>query len=95
VRASGLAFTRPWPARYEMSLLLERDAARPYEARGWFRRDEPGALLEASYDPNYTGTFIELKIGEPPVFLQLPAGMLGEAASRLPLPASPRANSGP
>jgi hypothetical protein len=61
-------------------------SARAYEAPGWFRpASEPGALLQAGYDPNYTGTFIELVVGEPPVFIQLSADMLGEGLARLPL----------
>ena len=58
--------------------------ARAYEAPGWFRpASEPGTVLQAAYDPNYTGTFIEMEVGEPPVFIQLPAALLGEGASRL------------
>lgn len=61
--------------------------ARTYEAPGWYRpQSEPAALLQAAYDPNYTGTFVELVVGEPPVFLQLPADLLGAAVlARLPL----------
>jgi hypothetical protein len=58
--------------------------ARAYEPSGWFRYDEPGTLVQARYDPNYTGTFVELEIGEPPVFLQLPAALLAAAEPRLP-----------
>ena len=67
-------------------------SARTYEAPGWVApMSQPGTLLRASYDPNYTGTFVELSIGDPPVFLQLPLALLGEDASRLPLesPVSP------
>lgn len=61
-------------------------AARAYEAPGWFKPpQEPGALLQAAYDPNYTGKFIEMEIGSPPVFLQLPAYILGDALARLRL----------
>ncbi len=61
-------------------------SARAYEAPGWFRpASAPGALLQAGYDPNYTGTFIELVAGDPPVFIQLSADMLGEGLARLPL----------
>ena len=63
--------------------------ASTYEAPGWFTPpSEPGAVLQAGYDPGYTGTFVELVVGEPPVFLQLPESLLGEGMSRLPL--SPR-----
>jgi hypothetical protein len=66
----------PWPAVR---------AAHEFEAPGWFRPpSEPGALLQAGYDPNYTGTFIEMEIGDEPVFVQLPEAMLGEAVGRLP-----------
>jgi hypothetical protein len=61
-------------------------SARAYEAPGWFRpASAPGALLQFGYDPNYTGTFIELVVGEPEVFIQLSADMLGEGLARLPL----------
>lgn len=60
--------------------------ARTYEAPGWFKpASEPGTILQVGYDPNYTGTFVELAIGDPPVFIQLPAEILGEAMSLLPL----------
>ena len=58
--------------------------ARVYEAPGWFRpASEPGKVLQVAYDPNYTGTFVEMEVGEPPVFIQLPVGILGEEAERL------------
>lgn len=62
--------------------------ARSFEAPGFFRTNrDSGAQVQVNYDPNYTGTYIEMEIGEPPVFLQLPASILGDAASRLPLAA--------
>jgi len=58
--------------------------AHAFEAPGWFTpASEPGMLLQIAYDPNYTGKFIEMEIGEPPVFIQLPAYILGENFSRL------------
>jgi len=39
----------------------------------------------ASKQANYTGTFVELVVGEPPIFIQLSADLLGEGISRLPL----------
>jgi len=61
--------------------------ARTYQAPGWVGpASEPGTIFQALYDPNYTGTFVELQVGEPPVFLQLPLAIFGEAAARLPLP---------
>ena len=64
-------------------------SARPFEAPGWFRPlREPGTVLQVGYDPNYTGTFVEIVVGEPPVFIQLPQAVVGEAASRVrPSPA--------
>lgn len=60
-------------------------SARTYEAQGWFQAaSEPGTVFQAAYDPNYTGTFVELVVGEPPVFIQLPAHLLGEGMTRLP-----------
>lgn len=61
-------------------------SATTFEAPGWFKplRD-PGTILQVTYDPNYTGTFVELVVGEPPVFIQLSADLLGDAMSRLPL----------
>jgi len=59
--------------------------AHEFEAPGWFApASEPGMLLQVAYDPNYTGKFIEMEIGEPTVFVQLPASMLGEGLGRLP-----------
>ena len=60
--------------------------AHAFEAPGWFGpASEPGTLLQIGYDPNYTGKFIEMEIGEPPVFVQLSAEILGEGLSRLRL----------
>jgi hypothetical protein len=68
--------------------------ARSFEAQGFFSANQnPGALVQVNYDPNYTGTYIELEIGEPPVFLQLPAGVLGDAIARLPLAARARSDA--
>jgi hypothetical protein len=59
--------------------------AREFEAPGWFAPlREPGTLLQVAYDPNYTGTFIELEAGEPTVYIQLPETILGEGLHRLP-----------
>lgn len=59
--------------------------ARAFEAPGWFTpASEPGTLLQAAYDPNCTGKFIEMEIGEAPVFMQLPAWIFGEHFGRLP-----------
>lgn len=65
-----------------------------FEAPGWVTpARESGALLQVSFDPNYTGTFIELEAGDPLVFIQLPAGILGQGVSRLPGMAMPPAGS--
>jgi hypothetical protein len=70
----------PWPAT---------TSAREFEAPGWFRPpSNPGVLLQAGYDPNYTGTFVELEIGTPPVFIQLPELLVGEATRSLARPAT-------
>jgi hypothetical protein len=62
--------------------------ARAFDAPGFFSANlSPGALVQVNYDPNYTGTYIELEIGEPPVFLQLSASVLGDAIERLPFAA--------
>jgi len=75
----GLFFPRlqiPWAA-------VTR--AHAFEAPGWFTPgSKPGTVLQAAYDPNYTGTFIEMEVGEPPVFIQLPEAILGEGLARLP-----------
>ena len=56
-----------------------------FEAPGWFAPlVEPGTLLQVAYDPNYTGKFIEMKVGDPTVFIQLPAAIFGKNLSRLP-----------
>ncbi len=62
--------------------------AHAFEAPGWFTPpSEPGTLLQVAYDPNYTGKFIEMEMGDPTVFVQLPAAILGENLSRLSLSA--------
>lgn len=67
--------------------------ARPFEAPGWFRpQRQPGMLFQAADDPNYTGTFAEFEVGEPSVFIQLPAALMGERMSRLRL--SPQGDAG-
>jgi hypothetical protein len=69
--------------------------ATPYEAPGWVGANQgTGALLQATYDPNYTGTFVELEVGDPPVFLQLPADVLGDELSRLPSASAPNQSTG-
>ena len=58
--------------------------AHAFDTPGWFTPlAEPGTLLTVAYDPNYTGKFIEMEIGDPTVFVQLPAAILGEEVSRL------------
>ncbi|HUG16522.1 MAG TPA: hypothetical protein VMM78_16070 [Thermomicrobiales bacterium] len=59
-------------------------SAKPYEAPGGFRHNEPGNLLQVNFDPNYTGTFVELEVGEPPVFIQLPEHVLGDLMAHMP-----------
>ena len=75
----GLFFPRlqiPWAAVRQ---------AHAFEAPGWFTpASKPGTLLQAAYDPNYTGTFIEMEVGEPPVFIQLPEAILGKGLVSLP-----------
>lgn len=61
----------------------EVHAAQAFEAKGWVSSVQPGALLQAAYDPNYSGKFIELQIGEPTVYVQLPAWILGAELARL------------
>ncbi|MBI3968005.1 MAG: hypothetical protein HY329_20390 [Chloroflexi bacterium] len=69
--------------------------ATPYEAPGWVRANQDtGALLQTTYDPSYTGTFVELAVGEPPVFLQLPTDALGDELSGLLLASAPNPSTG-
>jgi len=77
----------PWPAV---------KAAHEFDAPGWYAPpSSPGALLQAGYDPNYTGKFIEMEIGAAPVvYVQLPEAMLGEAVARLPLKAGAPGEAG-
>ena len=44
-------------------------------------------MLQVNDDPYYTGTFIELEIDQPPAYLQLRAGVLGDEIERLPFAA--------
>lgn len=64
--------------------------AHVFEAPGWFTPpSNPGTILQVAYDPNYTGKFIEMEVGDAPVFIQLPAEILGEGVSHLPGMANP------
>jgi hypothetical protein len=57
---------------------------RPFDAPGWVDASrDPGALVQATYDPGYRGPFVELEIGEPPVYLQLPRVLVEPALPRL------------
>jgi hypothetical protein len=59
--------------------------ARAFDAPGWYAPlAESGSAMRAAYDPNYTGEFVEMEIGDPPVYIQLPAAVLGEGLRRLP-----------
>jgi hypothetical protein len=53
-----------------------------YEAAGWTSRSSP-TVVSARYDPGYTGDFVELEIGEPRVFIQLPVSILGAGEGQL------------
>jgi hypothetical protein len=65
----------PWP---------EIAKARFFEGPGWTTApSEPGALVQAMYDPGYSGEFVELEIAQPNYFLQLPVALLKEALPRL------------
>jgi hypothetical protein len=68
--------------------------ATTFEAPGWVKPvSEPGAIVNIGYDPNFTGTFVELEVGQPPVFIQLPLPSLGEFGARLGLPDSTTAQT--
>lgn len=70
------ALTIPWTAITK---------AHVFEAPGGFAPlTEPGSLLQVAYDPNYTGKFVELEVGDPVVYIQLPAAILGEGLQALP-----------
>ena len=43
---------------------------------------ETGAEVQVAYDPNYTGEFVELVVGDPAVFVQLPRPILGAGLER-------------
>lgn len=63
-------------------------SARTYTANGWVTPSmRSPAVLRATYDPHYTGAFVELVVGEPPVFMQLPLSLLGDGIDRLGLAA--------
>jgi hypothetical protein len=58
--------------------------ARAFDASGWVRSPrDPGALVQLTYDPGYTGEFLELQVREPELFIHLPALALGEATAYL------------
>ena len=58
--------------------------ARTYEAPGWVSpQATPGTVIQAGYDPNYKGRFVELKVGQPTVYIQLPVTIFGDQMDRL------------
>lgn len=59
--------------------------ARFFDAPGWTPTSNPGALVQLTYDPGYKGKFLEIEIGEPNYFLQVPADLLTQAIPRLPI----------
>jgi hypothetical protein len=60
-------------------------SARFFAAPGWTPTSNPGTLVQLTYDPGYKGRFVEIEIGEPHYFLQLPADLLSQAIPRLPI----------
>jgi hypothetical protein len=64
----------------------EFSSARTFEAPGWFApQQQPGAIFQLGYDPNYRGTFAELTAGQPPVFIQMPLEAVEQGAAQLGL----------
>jgi hypothetical protein len=62
-------------------------SARTYEATGWVTPgSQPGTVFQAAYDPNYRGPFVELEVGYPPVYLQLPLSVIEEYVAAVPPP---------
>lgn len=62
--------------------------AHEFEAPGWYSRADYSGL-QMNYDPNYTGKFIEMEVGDPTVYIQLPAWILGENLPHLPWTSTP------
>jgi hypothetical protein len=64
---------------------------RYFDPAGWVQPvRSPGALLQLTYDPGYTGHFVEIEVAEPTVFVQLPVALLTEAIPHFPsLPGRP------
>lgn len=63
--------------------------ATKYQAPGWVSGRPAAGGIAATYDPNYTGEFLELEVGEPRTFIQLPLGILGKHSMDLPLESPP------
>jgi hypothetical protein len=64
--------------------------ARVYTASGWASSSaalQSAARRRAAYDPSYTGEFVELVIGDGPVFMQMPLELLGVGIERLAIAA--------
>lgn len=60
-------------------------SAGSFEAPGWVQvGTASAAILQATYDPGCKGQFLELEVGEPPMFLQMSADLLGDKVNRLP-----------
>jgi len=58
--------------------------ARSFTPPGWTDSLRgAGTVFQITYDPGYTGAFLELEIADTGVFLQLPADSLGDARAHL------------
>ena len=87
---SAISFLRPLlpPLRLPWNAIAR---VRYFDPAGWVRQvRDRGALLQLTYDPGYTGHFVEIEVAEPTVFVQLPVALLTEAIPHFPsLPGRP------
>ena len=61
-------------------------SAKPFEAPGWVTPvQKAGIGLRFTYDPGYTGEFVELETVEPRTSIRMPMYAIGDARRYLPL----------
>ena len=61
-----------------------------YEHSGYVQApQDPGTLLQITYDPNFRGRIAELTIGEAPIYLQMQTDLLEPVIARLPVDEEP------
>jgi hypothetical protein len=61
---------------------------RYFDPSGWYSGPQraSGFVFQLTYDPGYTGHFVEIEVAEPRTFLQVPVAAVADAVSHFPAP---------